>query len=148
MLELRFEWEAAYRPAGARGTDRRKTAAAGIARRRAQTGPTGIGGRGLTGLKGLQRTVEPVIPLVQVAAEQAALEALIAPSSLWPVDTGFSIAGFFFVGQGDKAVLGNRADYAQSLEDRHAYAARTLDEAAIQIAQFADGAASQALRGL
>ena len=147
MAELRVEWQSEYRPAGERGTSRRRRAAASIARTRTQSGRTGIGGRGLTGLRGLERTVEPVIPLVQVAAEKAALEALIGPKSMWPVDTGFSIAGFYFIGRGEDAVLSNRADYAQTVEERTGAATATLEAAAEDIAAAADAAASEALGG-
>ena len=148
MADIRAVWEATYNPAGERGTARRRKGASTIARTRQQGGPTGIRGRGLTGLKGLRRTVEPVIPIVQIEAEIAALEALTGPRSLWPVDTGFSIAGFFFLGQGDEATLNNRAGYAPRVEERTGAANATLQAAANDIAEAADRAAHDALRGL
>ena len=141
MAELRFAWEADYRPAGERGSAARRRSAASIARTRAGQSP----GRGLPALRGMLRAVEPVIPKVQLAAEQAVLEALVGPQSLWPVDTGYSIAGFGFVGSGRDAQLTNRAHYAGIVEGKTRAAERTLEAAADAIREAAERAAEDEL---
>ena len=125
MVDLRFQWEANFAPKGDRGSAARRASSISIARTRRSSG-----GRGVTALRGLLRTVKPVIPKVVAAAELAILQDI--HKSDWPVDTGFSIASFFWIGNGDKATLANKALYAQIIENRTGILRRILaDQAAL-----------------
>ena len=129
MVELRFEWQANFQPKGERGSTARRASAVSIARTRRSSG-----GRGVPALRGLLRTVEPVIPKTVAAAELAILQRI--HKSNWPVDTGFSIASFFWIGNGDRATLANKADYAQIIEDRTGILKRILGDQASLMKQI------------
>jgi len=119
MTELRVQWEADYSPGGSkqsrtrglrgnRGTAVRRRSAITIARTRKSDV-----GRGITGLNGLLRSTKPVIPKTIVAAEKATLNAILnSRSPEWPVETGFSLANFGFIGTNEQRTLTNRAPYA------------------------------------
>ena len=123
MVDLRFEWQTNFQPKGERGSSVRRASAVSIARTRRSSG-----GRSVTALRGLLRTVEPVIPKTVAAAELAILQRI--HKSNWPVDTGFSIASFFWIGNGDKATLANKADYAQIIENRTGILRKILNDQA------------------
>ena len=149
--DIRVEWEADYQPAGARGSAARRKSAAELAGAlpRDSSGRfirrQRVAGRGLSALAGLQRSVQPAISRAQIAAETAALQALQSPTSDWPVDTGFSLAGFFFIGSGKTASLSNRADYAPRVERRTGAIASTLARAEPAIVAAVDAAIQQEL---
>ena len=131
MVDLRFQWEANFAPKGDRGSAARRASSVSIARTRRSSG-----GRGVSALKGLLRTIAPVIPKVVAEAELAILQEI--HKSDWPVDTGFSIASFFWIGNGDKATLANKAPYAQVIEDRTSILKRIVVNDQIALMQRID----------
>ena len=141
-VDIRLRWAADYRITGDRGSAERRRSAERSARRRAQ-----FGAHGQTAHRGLLRAFKPVISAAQAAVQLATLEVLQGPSSLWPVDTGYSLAGFGFLGQ--DGVLTNRADYAAPVEARTGAVAKTLASNADTVAERADELlAARILKGL
>ncbi|MCY4058457.1 MAG: hypothetical protein OXG44_10690 [Gammaproteobacteria bacterium] len=142
MLDVRAQWAADYRITGARRSKARRRAAERSARTRRQRGA-----HGQTAHRGLLRAFKPVIPAAQAAIQLATLEVLQGPESQWPVDTGYSLAGFGFLGQSGE--LTNRADYARDVEDRTGAILRTLSENDDTIAERADALlAARIMKGL
>jgi len=152
-IDLRAEWEADYSPGGARGTTARRLEAGRLAgaRPRNRLGQFSrtqrLGGRGLPALAGLQRSMQPAISRAQIAKEIASIQALIGPASLWPVDTGYSLSGFYFIGQGKQAVLANRADYVPYVEASTNAIVRTLAAAEAEINRQVNKAIEDELNG-
>jgi len=152
-IDIRADWEADYSPSGERGSAARRLDAGRLAgatprNKLGQFARTQkLGGRGLTALAGLQRSMKPAISRAQIAKEVASIQALIGPASLWPVDTGYSIAGFFFIGEGKQAVLANRADYVPYVEERTNAIARTLAAAEARINKAVNQAIEDELNG-
>jgi len=128
-VDLRFRWVADYRIKGARGSLERRASAIHSARTRRQ-----IGAHGQTAVRGLLNSAKPVVPAALASWRLAALEALQGARSLWPVDTGYSIAGFGFL----RNQLSNRAEYAASVEERTGAAAETLRRFTVDIDRRAD----------
>ena len=147
MVELRYEWEARQGFTSARATAARREEVAGVA---------GNARRSFTRTQPALRqflgaAVAPAVPIAAEEAQLIVLETLQSPSSRWPVDTGYSQAGFGWrnvpaAGGLRTWVLTNRANYAVYVERATGALANTLDELRNTILQGIDLAVQKALR--
>ena len=93
----------------------------------------------------LDKVLGPAIAAIPGYLGEAAVDALSAGGSDWPVRTGLSKAGFGVEVDGDRATITNSVDYAPYVEARTGAGSRTVQDQLERIIADADARLQQDL---